>query len=263
MCRTKALQVLGLSQRASAKDAKQAFRDAALQWHPDRNSAVDAPTKFLEARRALQIIEGVMENRLGPILGPRAANGDSTMARQAEELGLRRGVVLSAEPHNDKVRAKSVALILNIGSFGDRGILLTGGKSGNGGPDNVVLQTIMHSAIDLTAQVPLTEDESMFAEAFLEPAAAKHVIKRLDRANEPYVTFSGNLEWGAWGIQEEVAAGQWSVHPWTAQDFAFWFNDGRHLSRTDLWKHVRSRATYWHAPPCPSKPRGFWAESFL
>merc|ERR1712232_640339 len=101
-------------------------------------------------------LEGAREKRFGPLLGPRAEHGDSHLAVEAEELGLRRGVLLSSEQQNDKVRAHSVVLVLSIGSHGDRGILLNSGKSASGGPDNVDLQTVLHSCVELAEEGPLT-----------------------------------------------------------------------------------------------------------
>lgn len=196
MSRKEALQVLGLGPKTSKEEAKQAFRGAALQWHPDVNSSSDAAARFQRSRSALEVLAGDREKRFGPLLRPRAEHGDSHVAMKAEELGLRRGVLLTAEQQNTKVRANSVVLVLSIGNYGDRGILLNSGKSGSGGPDEVLLQTVLHRCPELAEQGPVTDDESLFAECFLAPAAAKELQKRLIAAHEPYVSVFGHLRWG-------------------------------------------------------------------
>jgi len=242
MCRKQALKVLGLGMKASAEDAKRAFRDKAFQWHPDLNPASDAQARFLTAINALHVLQGKQEKRFSPILGPCAEHGDSQVAREAEELGLRRAVVLSADTDNNKVRKHSVVLILSLGSCGDRGIILNGGRSGYGGPDNVMLQTVLHGAFELAEQGPVIDSEELFAEALLNPCAAEKLVKLLKISKEPYVRVSGNLEWGAWGLQKEVAAGKWFVHAWEAEDFHFWLREGRHLPRAEFWSYVRAKS---------------------
>lgn len=48
--------VLGVSKTASAAEIKSAYRKLALQWHPDRNKAADAETKFKEINEAYQVL---------------------------------------------------------------------------------------------------------------------------------------------------------------------------------------------------------------
>ena len=43
---------LGLKSDASLTDIKRAFRQKASQFHPDRNSAEDAPARFREVQEA-------------------------------------------------------------------------------------------------------------------------------------------------------------------------------------------------------------------
>jgi DnaJ-class molecular chaperone len=47
---------LGLSSAASLADIKKAFRLKASQYHPDRNSAADAPARFRAAQEAYDVL---------------------------------------------------------------------------------------------------------------------------------------------------------------------------------------------------------------
>lgn len=47
---------LGLSKNASKEDIKKAFRQLALQYHPDRNKSPDAAQKFIEINEAYLIL---------------------------------------------------------------------------------------------------------------------------------------------------------------------------------------------------------------
>lgn len=49
-------EVLGVSKTASEAELKSAYRKKALQWHPDRNKAADAETKFKEINEAYQVL---------------------------------------------------------------------------------------------------------------------------------------------------------------------------------------------------------------
>ena len=47
---------LGVSSTASAEEIRSAFRRLAMQWHPDRNKAPGAETKFKEINAAYQVL---------------------------------------------------------------------------------------------------------------------------------------------------------------------------------------------------------------
>lgn len=47
---------LGLSKNASKEDIKKAFRQLALQYHPDRNKSPDAAQRFIEVNEAYLIL---------------------------------------------------------------------------------------------------------------------------------------------------------------------------------------------------------------
>jgi DnaJ-class molecular chaperone len=49
-------EVLGVSKSASADELKSAYRKLALKFHPDRNKAADAETKFKEINEAYQVL---------------------------------------------------------------------------------------------------------------------------------------------------------------------------------------------------------------
>ena len=47
---------LGLKSDASLADIKKAFRQKASQFHPDRNTAEDAPARFREVQEAYDVL---------------------------------------------------------------------------------------------------------------------------------------------------------------------------------------------------------------
>ena len=47
---------LGLKRDATLADIKRAFRQKASQFHPDRNSAEDAPARFREVQEAYDVL---------------------------------------------------------------------------------------------------------------------------------------------------------------------------------------------------------------
>jgi molecular chaperone DnaJ len=48
--------VLGVEKQASGRDIKQAYRKAAMKWHPDRNDAPDAEDRFKEVNEAYSVL---------------------------------------------------------------------------------------------------------------------------------------------------------------------------------------------------------------
>lgn len=48
--------ILGISRTASADEIRRAHRKLALQFHPDRNKAKDAPAKFAEVQEAYEVL---------------------------------------------------------------------------------------------------------------------------------------------------------------------------------------------------------------
>ncbi|HYF60169.1 MAG TPA: DnaJ domain-containing protein [Burkholderiaceae bacterium] len=48
--------LLGVPSTATAADVKQAFRRLAARWHPDRNPAPEAATRFREAQEAYELL---------------------------------------------------------------------------------------------------------------------------------------------------------------------------------------------------------------
>jgi DnaJ-class molecular chaperone len=47
---------LGLKSDATLADIKKAFRQKASQFHPDRNTAEDAPARFREVQKAYDVL---------------------------------------------------------------------------------------------------------------------------------------------------------------------------------------------------------------
>jgi molecular chaperone DnaJ len=56
-------EVLGVERSASPEQIKQAYRQLALQWHPDRNTAPDAADKFKEIAEAYAVLADQTKRR--------------------------------------------------------------------------------------------------------------------------------------------------------------------------------------------------------
>ena len=48
--------ILGVSKNASGTEIKKAYRQKALEYHPDRNKAADAEDKFKEKKKKVGLI---------------------------------------------------------------------------------------------------------------------------------------------------------------------------------------------------------------
>ena len=74
--------ILSISRTASADEIRRAHRKLALQFHPDRNKAKDAPAKFAEIQEAYEVLSDAEKRRqyddfirLGGSPGAFGANG--------------------------------------------------------------------------------------------------------------------------------------------------------------------------------------------
>ena len=56
-------EVLGLDRSASQEQIKQAYRQLAMKWHPDRNSAADATDRFKEVAEAYAVLSDETKRR--------------------------------------------------------------------------------------------------------------------------------------------------------------------------------------------------------
>ena len=52
-------EVLGLTANATLAEIKTTYRKMASQYHPDKNSATDAPAEFRQAQEAYEILSDV------------------------------------------------------------------------------------------------------------------------------------------------------------------------------------------------------------
>jgi molecular chaperone DnaJ len=66
--------ILGVNKGASDDEIKKAYRKAAMQWHPDKNSSPEAETKFKEAAEAYEVLSDSTKrtnyDRYGSANGP-------------------------------------------------------------------------------------------------------------------------------------------------------------------------------------------------
>ena len=57
-------EVLGLQPNASSKDIKKAYRNLAMQYHPDRCKATNCVSKFREITEAYEVLNDKEKRRL-------------------------------------------------------------------------------------------------------------------------------------------------------------------------------------------------------
>lgn len=66
--------ILGVSKNASEDDIKKAYRKLALQYHPDRNKALDAMEKFKEITKAYEVLSDAKKRQMYDQFGEAAFN---------------------------------------------------------------------------------------------------------------------------------------------------------------------------------------------
>ncbi len=70
-------EMLGVSKTATDQEIKTAYRKQALKWHPDRNKAPDASTKFKEINKAYEILANPQKRQMYDQYGESAFKGSS------------------------------------------------------------------------------------------------------------------------------------------------------------------------------------------
>jgi molecular chaperone DnaJ len=68
-------EVLGITKNANGDEIKKAFRKLAMQYHPDRNKAADAETKFKEINEAYEILSDPQKKAAYDQYGHAGVNG--------------------------------------------------------------------------------------------------------------------------------------------------------------------------------------------
>ncbi len=75
-------EILGVTKSASADEIKQAYRKAAMQWHPDRNKSPDATEKFKEINEAFEILSDSKKKQMYDQFGHTGMGGQYGQAQQ-------------------------------------------------------------------------------------------------------------------------------------------------------------------------------------
>ena len=81
-------EVLGITRGASEDEIKKAYRQVAMQWHPDRNPGnADAETKFKEATEAYEVLRDAQQRARYDQFGHATTGGGSPGAGGASSFG--------------------------------------------------------------------------------------------------------------------------------------------------------------------------------
>jgi molecular chaperone DnaJ len=79
--------VLGIERGASDEEVKRAFRQRAMEYHPDRNDAEDAETRFKEVNAAYEVLSDAEKRSLYDRLGMAGVNGNGQGFSGHENFG--------------------------------------------------------------------------------------------------------------------------------------------------------------------------------
>ncbi|HEY5476566.1 MAG TPA: molecular chaperone DnaJ [Tepidiformaceae bacterium] len=74
-------EILGVERNASPADLKKAYRRLAMEFHPDRNSAADAPERFKEINRAYEVLSDPEKRAAYDRYGHAGVDGSSSGAQ--------------------------------------------------------------------------------------------------------------------------------------------------------------------------------------
>lgn len=84
-------EVLGVSRSATADEIKKAYRKLALQFHPDKNKAADAETKFKEINQAYEALSNPEKRKLYDQFGHAAFDPAAGMGSNPFAGGFQNG----------------------------------------------------------------------------------------------------------------------------------------------------------------------------
>eukprot|EP00929_Paragymnodinium_shiwhaense_P057066 TRINITY_DN28560_c0_g1_i1.p1 TRINITY_DN28560_c0_g1~~TRINITY_DN28560_c0_g1_i1.p1 ORF type:complete len:295 (-),score=48.39 TRINITY_DN28560_c0_g1_i1:54-938(-) len=269
-----ARQLLGVGVGATEAEVKQAFRVAAMQWHPDISTLPDAKERFQEAQSALEMllasdpaaqsIGSASSGASSQTMGSKANAGwpswyswdlDEKFRRgwvpgqepwameDADSLGIKRGSLLVAsETLEAAALTKIVALILEVRNNSIEAVILNSETNSGGSlfEDEV---TVLHTCFELAEAplCPVASDYGLFAEHRLSIRQAELFTSRLDQLDHQHATLRGHTSWGIWELPAEVGRGDWTVHTWGASTAAWWLRDRTSFSKEDLWWRAKTR----------------------